>query len=88
MLFPIDDVQKQGFTYIADREQVDEALRPYEWYKRLVVAGAREHGFPPDYIHEVNRVQAITDPDTQRRAKNEALAAEVEGAARAWTADL
>ena len=39
--FPVDGEQKLGFTFVADKDQINERLFPYTWYKRLVVAGAR-----------------------------------------------
>jgi hypothetical protein len=88
LLLPIDNVQKQGFTYIADKEHIDEALRPYGWYKRFVLAGAREHGFPPEYIDAIERVADVTDPDAARRMKQEALLVSIENGPPAWTAKL
>jgi hypothetical protein len=38
------------FTYVARDEYVDPALAPAQWYRDLVVAGAREHGLPADWI--------------------------------------
>jgi gamma-glutamylcyclotransferase (GGCT)/AIG2-like uncharacterized protein YtfP len=39
-----------AFTYLARASHVDEALRPADWYRALVVAGAREHGLPATWI--------------------------------------
>ncbi len=38
-----DSGSREAVTYIATSKE--PALRPYHWYKALVVAGAREHGF-------------------------------------------
>jgi hypothetical protein len=53
-----------------------------------VVAGAREHGFPPDYVDAIESVKALTDPDAARSAKYEPLLVQVENAPKAWTARL
>lgn len=37
-------------VYVAMPENVDEDVRPFAWYKRLVVDGARMHGLPVAYI--------------------------------------
>ncbi len=59
------DVQVQ--TYIADRDAIDDTLKPYTWYKDFVLKGAREHGLPLDYIHShIEPVLAVTDPDRKR----------------------
>lgn len=47
---------------------IGAGLRPYQWYKELVLAGAREHGLPADYLAELERVAAVPDPDRARAA--------------------
>ena len=88
LLMPIDGVQQAGFTFVADQNQVDPSLSPYSWYKRLVLAGAREHGFPADYITAIDRTAALTDPNHARREKFEALLASIEGAPKSRLASL
>src|SRR5690606_20092615 len=44
----------------------DRALRPYTWYKALVVAGAKEHGLPAPYIASLEAVEASEDADRTR----------------------
>lgn len=56
-------------SYVAQASHIDEALQPYDWYKELVLAGARLHGFPDAYLRAIESVRAICDPDTERRAK-------------------
>lgn len=58
-------------TYVATAK--DPALRPYHWYKALVVAGAVEHGLPNDYIEWLRTFESQADPNTNRCAENEAL---------------
>jgi gamma-glutamylcyclotransferase len=58
-------------TYVATR--TDATLCPYDWYKALVIAGAQEHGLPPEYIAALEIVQAKSDDDAERRAANRAL---------------
>lgn len=60
-----------AFTYYALMK--DAALVPYRWYKELVVAGAREHGLPGDYIDRLKRVKATEDSDRRRVLKAERL---------------
>ena len=59
-------VLQQVFCYVADPAHVDETLRPYDWYKALVVGGAHAHRLPADYIRELNQVQAVADPNAAR----------------------
>jgi gamma-glutamylcyclotransferase (GGCT)/AIG2-like uncharacterized protein YtfP len=64
-------VERDGhsaFTYIAQRDYLDPGLRPYEWYKALVVAGARHHGLHEAYLDVLRAVPAIEDPDAERAA--------------------
>lgn len=45
---------------------IDDAVRPYEWYKRFVVEGAIEYGLPDYYVQELQLIEILTDPDTER----------------------
>jgi gamma-glutamylcyclotransferase len=56
--------------YVAENSRIDPALRPYSWYKRFVVEGARQHALPPDYIARIEAVPAAEDPDVNRDAVN------------------
>lgn len=60
-------------SYIAEESHVDDTLRPYDWYKALVLAGAKFHGFPEDYLARIESMQAIRDPDAQRGTEQWAL---------------
>ncbi len=51
----------------------DSALKPYTWYRELVVAGAREHGLPHEYVQSLQVAAAVEDPDRERHAHNMAL---------------
>ena len=39
----------------------DPSLRPYHWYKALVIAGAREHGLPAGYRSRLELVVTVSD---------------------------
>lgn len=56
----------------------DPARKPYTWYRALVVAGAREHGFPDSYIAQVEATPAELDANRARHDANMALIAEVQ----------
>ena len=66
------------FTYMASETYVVVDLEPYDWYKRLVLAGARYHDFPRDYIEAIAAVSSRQDADTRRRATNENLLVRIE----------
>jgi len=60
-----------AITYIAISKE--PRIRPYHWYKALVVAGAVEHGLPGDYVEWIGAFESQEDLKAERRAKNEAL---------------
>ena len=45
--------------YTASMQMIDGRLRPYPWYKALVLEGAREHGLPADYVASLETVVAL-----------------------------
>jgi cation transport regulator ChaC len=58
-------------TYIATKKA--SAVRPFCWYRDLVLAGALEHGLPLAHVEMIRAVEALTDPDTVRSAANRLL---------------
>lgn len=50
--------------YFATR--VDGRLRPFSWYRRHVLTGAREHDLPADYVERIEAAEAVEDADTER----------------------
>jgi gamma-glutamylcyclotransferase (GGCT)/AIG2-like uncharacterized protein YtfP len=72
-------VNIDAWVYIAARPDNDPTLRPYSWYKRFIVEGAREHSLPPAYIAELENIQALDDPNAQRERERRALACRANG---------
>ncbi len=60
---------RNATTYAATAKE--PALRPYHWYKALVIAGAVEHGLPTAYVEWLRTCQSQPDPNERRRAENE-----------------
>jgi hypothetical protein len=60
------DGSVHALTYCATEK--DPALRPYRWYKALVVAGAREHHLPADYRRRLELVETVSDLHWPARA--------------------
>ena len=58
-----------AFTYIATADYIDNSLRPYTWYKDLVVAGAKQHSLPRRYIRQLEAVETQEDPDSERASR-------------------
>ena len=63
--------QFRAVTYQATN--TDPMLKPYTWYRALVVAGAREHGLPGFYIAELETVPADEDENRARHREHMAL---------------
>jgi len=61
------------FTYIASPGYIADELRPYTWYKELVVVGASFHKFPASYIEEIGRVEAVEDLNEERNERKWSL---------------
>ena len=68
----LDGVLYAPFTYVADSKYIDFSLLPYEWYKGLVVEGAKFHSMPDKYIEWIESFIAIPDSDPKRNAENQA----------------
>jgi hypothetical protein len=51
----------------------DPALQPFDWYRALVLAGAREHGLPAAYMAQLAAVPARADADAARSQRHWAL---------------
>lgn len=61
------------FTYLAQPSHFDATLTPFTWYRDLVLAGCRFHGFPERYTGQVRAAPAEADPDRSRHAVNRNL---------------
>jgi gamma-glutamylcyclotransferase (GGCT)/AIG2-like uncharacterized protein YtfP len=60
-------------TYVADARFVHPVLKPFDWYLRLVLAGALEHGLPDTYVAAIEAVPFLVDPDAGRPGRLEAM---------------
>jgi hypothetical protein len=69
-----DNTNTDAWVYIAKKATDDLELRPYIWYKRFLVEGAREHSIPEDYIEELERITAVQDTNLERDRHKRALA--------------
>jgi hypothetical protein len=66
--FLVSGKEHEAFFYQAHPEHIDNALRPFTWYKALVVHGCRAHRLPQSYIRRIEEVEALRDADAARRA--------------------
>jgi gamma-glutamylcyclotransferase len=72
-----DGTSTDAWVYVAKKPDNDPALRPYTWYKRFLVEGAREHSLPADYIARLDGIAAIQDTDGDRDRQKRSLACKV-----------
>ncbi|MDX1381393.1 MAG: gamma-glutamylcyclotransferase family protein [Xanthomonadales bacterium] len=70
---PLNSGVVRTFHYVATDDYVDASLQPYHWYKDLVLAGARYHGFPDAYVATIEAIESIDDPDAERCSRNEVV---------------
>jgi hypothetical protein len=61
-------------TYLAVPKSSDTALVPYDWYRDLVIAGARQNALPDDYVKGLEAITADPDPVVDRPERLAALA--------------
>ena len=59
--------------YVARPEARASGLPPFDWYKELVLSGARENRLPRDYLDAIEAVPSVVDPDPERAERNRAL---------------
>jgi len=71
-VFPRDSRESvTALVFLADSTELDDALRPFDWYLRRVLEGAWQHDLPPEYITRSILAQPwVRDPDAKRRAEN------------------
>lgn len=66
-----DGATVTAFTYIATN--IDQSLKPFDWYKEHVVHGAKTNGLPDTYVGMLNAVECKEDPDSERRDRELAI---------------
>ena len=64
----------QVALYLANAQSIDTALRPYSWYKRFVIDGARQHQLSVEYINGIVAMPDREDPDRARDRRNRSIA--------------
>jgi len=61
------------FTYFAQASHIADGLKPYHWYKNLVVLGAKHLQFPDVYVRSIELIESVEDPDETRREHHHML---------------
>jgi gamma-glutamylcyclotransferase len=54
-------------TYIGTA--LNQTLRPYDWYRAFVIAGAIQHGLPSSWIATLEATEFVRDLDPRRRQR-------------------
>ncbi len=75
--FPVlhDGEQVEAMTYLARPERQDPGICPFDWYRDLVLLGARMNRFPGHYLAFIEQVPTVADPDPERGRLNAELIA-------------
>ena len=53
-------------TYLGFTKHICDELKPYDWYKEMVLLGCRKLDFPDNYVSSIEAVRNGPDPDEQR----------------------
>lgn len=61
------------FTYRAQASHLVADLKPYHWYKEMVMQGAKYLGFPDAYLEKIRSVNSVEDPDHERKREQAML---------------
>ena len=62
-----------AFSYMASASHLADDLRPFCWYREMVLRGCRRHGFPADYVAAIDAIVPLRDPNVRRRQSNWAI---------------
>jgi len=54
------------FTYLGTASHIRDELRPFDWYKELVLLGCRKLAIPDHYAAVIESVKSIRDPLEKR----------------------
>ena len=52
--------------YVEDESKINPSLKPYTWYIKHILVGAKEARLPLDYIKKIDEVKAKEDCDKER----------------------
>ena len=61
--------ERSAITYYATN--IDPNLKPYHWYKRQTVKGARDNNLPEEYVKGIEDFPSKEDEDEERRRREE-----------------
>ncbi len=53
-------------TYLGFTRHICDELKPYDWYREMVLLGCRKLDFPDNYVSSIEAVRNGPDPDERR----------------------
>ncbi len=59
----------EALVYIADKEATQHDLLSFDWYRDMVVMGARQNSLPESFINDLEKLPFIRDDNEGRRNK-------------------
>ena len=54
------------FSYLGATSHIDNGLKPYDWYKEMVLLGCRKLNITGHYVSLIDAVKSIRDPVAKR----------------------
>lgn len=73
----VDGRMQPALAYLTPSHWIAADMLPFDWYRDLVLAGARYHRLPDDYCDRIARQPAVTDPDRARARERVRLLAQI-----------
>ncbi len=70
----INGLATDAWVYVASSPDNVPGLWLFSWYKRFLVEGAREHAVSPEYIAELEQIDATQDKNTKRDREKRSIA--------------
>ena len=70
---PCQGQSREVFFYRAHPDHTDDSLRPFDWYRALVLEGGRFHSLPQTYLALIEAVETMMDLNGARRELHQRL---------------
>lgn len=61
------------FVYLGKPEYLDSTLKPFCWYRDIVLHGARSREYPETYLQTIAAVEAERDTDENRHQEHQRI---------------
>lgn len=65
-----ENADHKAFAYLGNSDFIDESLKPFDWYKAIVIEGAKSQNLPDGYIASLSQVSAVEDSNLVRSEKS------------------